>query len=66
MAKKTYEAPVADLLVFDYKDMVTANSGGGDASHCTGGRNPGTCMSKGYGNCGSYTSNPGKCNNNDA
>ena len=63
MAKKTYETPVADLLVFDYKDMVTANSGGGDASHCTGGRTPGKCMSKGYGNCDGYTSNPGGCDN---
>ena len=43
MAKKTYETPVADLLTFDYTAQVTANSGGGDASHCTGGRNPGGC-----------------------
>ncbi|MBR2660795.1 MAG: hypothetical protein K6F61_05770 [Clostridiales bacterium] len=64
MAKKTYETPVADLLTFDYTAQVTANSGGGDASHCTGGRNPGGCMGKGYGNCGGYTSNPGGCNNN--
>ena len=65
MAKKEYKTPVADLLRFDYKETVVASPTGNDASHCTGGRNPGTCMPKSYGGCSQYyTSNPGKCKNN--
>lgn len=58
--KKTYETPVADLLVFDYKDNVTA-SGGNDASHCVSGRNQGGCASMNKNKCEGVTSNPGLC-----
>lgn len=57
--KKTYETPVADLLVFDYKDNVTA-SGGYDASHCFYGRNQGQCASKNKNKC-DVSSTPGTC-----
>lgn len=59
MAKKTYETPVADLLVFDYKNNVTA-SGGFDASHCFYGRNQGQCAPKNANKCGT-SSTPGSC-----
>lgn len=58
--KKTYETPVADLLVFDYKDNVTA-SGGNDASHCFYGSNQGQCAPKNKNKCEGVTSNPGLC-----
>ena len=62
--KKNYKTPVADKLNFDYQKTVVASEGGYDASHCTGGRNPGGCMPKSYGVCSEYfTSNPGDCNN---
>ena len=65
MAKKTYETPVADMLRFDYREIVTsASNGGDDASHCTFGRNPGGCAPKSYGKCHEYYSdNPGNCQN---
>ena len=63
MEKKTYVAPVADLLRFDYKETVVAS--GVDASHCTFGSNPGKCAPSSYGQCSSYyNDNPGKCRNN--
>ncbi len=57
--KKTYEAPVADLLKFDYKDNVVA-SGGHDASHCFEGRNQGQCASKNANKC-DVPRTPGSC-----
>ncbi len=60
--KKAYEAPVADLLVFDYKDNVTASTTGGfDASHCFYGRNQGQCAPKNVNKC-DVSSTPGTCN----
>lgn len=58
--KKTYETPVADLLVFDYKDNVTASEGGYDASHCFYGRNQGQCAPKNKNKC-DVSSTPGTC-----
>lgn len=62
MAKKTYETPVAELLVFDYKENVAAASGGGvDASHCFYGNNQGQCLGNNWKKCGGGISNPGQC-----
>ena len=59
--KKTYETPVADLLVFDYKNNVVASETAGfDASHCFSGRNQGGCASKNKNKCNG-SSNPGLC-----
>ena len=64
MAKRTYETPVADMLVFDYAEQVRANSSGYDASHCTFGANPGGCAPSSYGQCREYyNNNPGSCDN---
>ena len=60
MKKRTYETPVADLLVFDYREQVTAESGGYDASHCTEGRNQGQCAGRNKNKC-DVTANPGLC-----
>ena len=61
MKKRTYETPVADLLVFDYREQVKADSGGIDASHCVSGRNQGQCSSKNQNKCTGVTGNPGQC-----
>ena len=58
MEKKAYETPVADRLVFDYKDNVTASNGGVDASHCFSGRNQGQCLGNNWQKCGG-TAQPG-------
>ena len=58
MEKKAYETPVADRLVFDYKDNVTASDGGVDASHCFSGRNQGQCLGNNWKQCGG-TAQPG-------
>ena len=66
MAKKTYETPVADLLVFDYRNTVVASlteeeeGDGFDASHCFNGRNQGQCLGNNWKKCGG-TANPGNC-----
>ena len=64
MEKRTYKTPVADMLRFDYRETVTADSNSYDASHCTFGRQPGGCAPKSYGSCREYyTSSPGGCQN---
>ena len=63
MAKKAYETPVADLLVFDYRNTVVASEtedSGNDASHCFNGRNQGQCLGNNWKKCGG-AANPGKC-----
>ena len=52
MAKKTYETPVADLLVFDYKNMVVASPTG---------RNQNMCMGQQPSKCDGYRMKPGPC-----
>jgi len=65
MTRKAYETPVADLLIFDYKDNVTASAGGVDASHCFSGRNQGQCLGNNWQKCGG-TAQPGnlQCQDN--
>ena len=60
MKKRTYETPIADLLVFDYREQVTAASGGFDASHCFYNRNQGQCAPKNANKC-DVSSTPGTC-----
>ena len=68
MAKRIYVTPAVDMLVFDYRNVVTASGGdedtGYDASHCTFGSNPGGCGPSNYGQCKDYfNDNPGRCKN---
>ena len=63
MAKRTYETPVADMLIFDYKNNVVASGEqeeGIDASHCYNGANQGQCLGNNWKKCGG-TANPGQC-----
>lgn len=65
--KRKYESPTADLLRFDYREVVAAASsaGGDDASHCTFNANPGGCGPSNFGQCKEdYNFNPGRCKNN--
>ena len=61
MEKRNYETPTADLLVFDYKENVTASLGGEDASHCVvGGANQKQCGGLNKNKCG-LSASPGAC-----
>ena len=52
MEKRTYEAPVADLLRFDYRETVTASGTGRNVQ----------CIGKSYGGgCDGYRTEPGPC-----
>ena len=52
MAKKTYETPTADLLRFDYRNVVTASGNGGRNSSCLG---------KNHNSCDGWRQAPGPC-----
>ena len=60
MEKKEYVTPVADRLVFDYKENVVASNDGKDASHCFYGRNQGQCAPKNKNKC-DVSQVPGAC-----